>query len=516
MGTPQYVQFERSLRPVTGSRAPWKQPFVDLLLPRPDAPSDWLRQVAHRRQFEFDRIRQFLARSALAMLALLCMLVLDTSPWAFAAPAVALFQGAAEIYLEKDVRGVVVRIAETMTSRGATRKQAIDIIDPPILLRWWLYAYLNRPLNPTGVLGGVACVLLLLASTLGTHAADALGWVKVGLLVVSLLYVNSGLSGPFLEGTAYEANAFGEWMRRLRPYSWLILGVGAAGLVHVAHLAGAWPPGSLPYAYLACALPYALGLRIREHDRVARASGSLIQTVLNSRQHTFRLEIHRMVSPLFKGLSTKVLAHPDLSDSERLRLEAFFDSMREVHTNSREGFDLGSPVSISLETTIADLAASQDLDSLVELHIERETLGANAPAAAASIFENARELLHEVLNSLTFNAAEAYTQAARKRVPFGPTDLPGARPFMTEARHVDGEIVVRASDALDLISDEVWSRSKRNLATIRNALVARGGRLTQSPRAGGGKTIEARWPATSLDLLAVKMEGLDSDEDLGH
>lgn len=491
--------------------ASWKQPFTDLGLPAASEPSDWLRQVAHHRVLVYDRIRQFLSR--LALIVVVCGGLFALAPrvqwWAVVLVIPAILQVTLEIALEKPIRREVMRVAREAAETGHTRAEVLkDLEDElPWPLRVWLSVYLVLPFNVTGVLGGVAAPCLLIGVVYGTSATADNGWVKVATFAAALLYLNSAASGPLLEGTVYERSRAGEILRRVRPFAWPALCLfSIVALVLPAHLIGLWPVPSLPYAYMVCALPYALGLRIREHDRAINASGLLIKSINDERRRSMKSELHNIVSHVFKGLSEKVLGLPGLDELERSRLDMFFEDLKVAHENSRGGggLDVRTPLLPTVEASVVRRARRFGLDAEINVRIEREARHEKGSAEAKLAYEGARLLVKEILVALIDNAGQAYK---------ANSDL-DVWPATVSADREEGEIVLRVSDALGPVPDDKWLK-EGILETLSSDIRKRGGSFMQYPDEGGGKTIEVRWPADEVDLMIMRMKGMADDEDLG-
>lgn len=478
----------------------WKQPFLDLR--QPTQGSDWLRQVAHQRVLVYDRIRQFLTRLALLAALVGCLVALAPRVrwWAWALLLPALVQGVSEIVLEKPVRRELVLFARRSTRAGDAAVAPEGAERPTAAVRWWIRVYSKLPLNFTGVLGGVAVLGLLVAVSYGTTSTEASAWVKVAAFVIALLYLNSAASGPLLESTVYEEGNSGPFLRAIRPYLWPALCVvSAAGFVAPAAAAGLWSASSLPYAYLACALPYALGLRIREHDRAANASGRLVRTAHDQANDRFRVQLHRLTSPMFHGLSARVLERSALDPADHLALRTFLDDMQQVHRRSREagGFDLQTSLLPSMATVVRRCCQPYGIRPELRLDlVAHDPTRTPGSGAAPDVTPETMAFVKDLLVVLVENAGQAYSANPAATDPV----------LQVTAAVEDGDVLVRVRDALPPVAEDRFAAPGGILHTFARLLAARGGTLRQEAEADGGKTIHARWPNSAPDLRATDLE----------
>ncbi len=478
----------------------WKQPFLDLR--QPTRGSDWLRQVAHQRVLVYDRIRQFLTRLALLAVIAGCLMALEPGVrwWAWVLLLPGLVQGVSEIVLEKPVRRELVLFARRSTRAGDAAVAPDGDERPNVAVRWWIRVYSKLPLNFTGVLGGVAVLCILVAVSYGTTSSEASGWVKIAAFVAALLYLNSAASGPLLESTVYEEGNSGPFLRAIRPFVWPVLGVvAAAAFVAPSAAAGLWSASSLPYAYLSCGLTYALGWRIREHDRVANASGRLVRTAHEQANDRFRVQLHRLTSPMFHGLSARVLERSALDPADHLALRTFLDDMQQVHRRSRDaaGFDLQTTLLPSIASVVRRCCQPYGIrpDLRLDLVVHDPTR-APEPGAGPVVTQETMAFVKDLLVVLVENAGQAYSANPVATDPL----------LQVTATVEGGDVLVRVRDALPPISRDAFAAPGGILHTFARLLAARGGALGQEVEADGGKTIHARWPNSAPDLRATDLE----------
>lgn len=482
------------------SASRWRQPFTDLR--GTQEPSDWLRQVAHMRVFAFDRIRQFLTRLALtAVIAAAFALLPEVSVWAWALLTLGLVQGVLEVALEPYVRF------------DAVTKLPLVVEGLKPLRAWWVNVYGRLPFNATGILGAGAVIANLVAVNFGTRADDSTGWVKVAALAAAVLYANSGSSGPLLEATSYEDNIAGTVLRRLRPIYWPGLAAFAVGLVLWSRATGDWPAQAVPYAFMACALVYVLGLRIREHDRLATAAGILVTNATGQAGRRIGDELHRIVSPLTKGPLDRILRSEAIDPLDRRALRMFTDFIGRAHKEARRsrGFDLGNSLLPDLASLIAYDCAVQGVDPTIDIDVPGIDGDADAPASGdgaegadpQAVSEETAWFAKQLITTLVQNAVQAY---ARANAP---------ERLLAVAAFLDGKyVVVRVADSLAPIPDEVWNRPNTTLNNFRRSLEDRGGSLSQEVLGTEGKVIEARWVNGLRPLLDMNWdENTDTDTD---
>ncbi|GEL95965.1 hypothetical protein [Cellulomonas composti] len=474
------------VEPPTAGR--WVQPFADLVAPAPAG--DWFRRAADLRMLVYDRIRQFMSRLALAALVVGVVAALpSTAAWAWWLLTVpAALQGGLEIYLEHGS----ARKAEDAGPAADARERGRGL--RARLLEWRRRVYERTPLFLTGVLGAVAIIGSAFAVAFGTRADDGTGWLKVVSYAGVVLYANSGASGPLLESTAYSelADRSGRWMGRLRPAAWLILGLLAAFVVWWSDLCGFWPPGALPYAFLVCGLGYALGLRIREHDRAVAASGLVAAARRAEVMAHLGREFHDVTQIMSVGV-VSLRESPRLTAAELIELEALYRDLEDLHQSSRDGFSEETSVLPDVRTVVRRICQSEAIRPVLAIDLP-ETNDRDFDPSRVVRTENAR-FAKQLIRTLTLNAVRAYVEA----------DAP-ERPLRVEARLEGGDVYVAVTDALPLVPRQTWLTSGGILRNFRHEIERRGGSLRQVPLDGGGKTIEARWRNELRPLLESRSE----------
>lgn len=436
----------------------WRQIMWDQVAPAHE--SDWMRSVADARLVDHDRIRPYVARGALALgVAVAFTRLPTTNPIAW----LVLLLPATQVVLEIVLEG---KFQTKRQPKGAGALVGVGYRN-----------YERKMINVTGVLGAVACGALVLAVAFGTGSAGP-AWVRVAALAAALLYTNSGILGPLAEATAYSPlQRTPGWLRRARPVLWVAAVVLAAVIVTLsAHWPGAWPDGSLPFAYLACVLPYAFGLRLREFERAAHAAGSVAAKSRSDANRQASYELHELLQ-VTKGPLDDALAQPGLEPADRLRLEMFVLNLQMMYNKARSReTDMQAGVLPTVEELVAHVCAPELVRPRVELAI-----------ATLDVAHGA--LARVLISTLTNNAVQAYAQHP---------DVEDRRVTIV-ARVVAGWVDVLVADTLPgPLPVHVWD-PQGTLGHMRQEVASHGGVLAEVAHPMG-KALHARWPATLTPL----------------
>lgn len=441
----------------------WRQIASDGVAPAYE--SDWLRSVADARLVDYDRIRPYVTRGVLTLAVVVAFTQLPgTHPLAWLALVLPVVQVTLEIALEAKTRA-----RREPDDAGALAGPMVGV------------AYRNyelRMLNVTGTLGAVACAVLVLAVAFGTGTTGP-AWVRVAALACALLYTSSGILGPLAEATVYSPLQHTPgWLRRLRPLLWLVAVALAVVVVALSsRWPGAWPDGSLPYAYLVCALPYYVGLRIREFERAAHAAGQVAVRAREDANRQASFDLHELLQ-VNHGPLDAALAQPGLVPADRLRLELFGANLRMMYARARaQGTDLQAGVLPSVAELVAHVCAPELVRPTVDVEI-----GSLDPEHGA--------LAKVLISTLVNNAVQAYAQSP---------DVQDRR-LLVSARVVGGHVDVLVSDTLPALPARAWDPNG-TLGHMRQEIADRGGVLEEVP-VDIGKALHARWPATLTPLRA--------------
>lgn len=476
--------------------AKWWIPIRDLTARVQE--SDWLRSVADRRIKDLDGIRSYLTRLLLTVIVIACLLLCR---WGGGAVAVwtwpMLVFPLAQVYfeirlhlrvwrrteLERADPGSLAGADSTGTVEGPTgpptrpTRNRIDYA----MVKFWQNNYEKRPFNVTGLIGAIAVPALLIDVAFGVVPIDRYAWIKVTAFAAAVLYANSGLGGPLLEATVYSDKQFGPLLRLLRPFVWMALTVATAALVFWSARADRWSSDSLPYAYLACALTCGLGLRIREHDRVAGAASLLVRDANADAARRIANELHDLVQAHKSSLGAAI-ALDGLGPANRIELESLRDSMAHLHKRAQQR-------DIALEDSLLPDARTQ-LEEISRPMANDAHFDVDVLLPGSGIHPEQSAFAKRLASTLVHNVVQEY----------------GRRPQVSERRlavvaALDGSMIrLTVEDGLGLVPREKWESASTIGHFRREVCHDRGGTFEQRATPCG-KVIEAVWPNTFRPLL---------------
>ena len=325
----------------------WQQIAKDLVAPAHE--SDWTRNTTDKRIADYDQVRPFATRGALvAAMALLFSMVPGTSylAWLLLLPAV--LQTGLEIALEA-------------TLRAKDRPQRSSSLLSP-LVQLWYRNYERWQINPTGLLGAVAVPCNVAAAVFFT-GSNTHGPAKVAAFACAVLYLSSGVAGPLLDTAVYSPlQRTPKLLRRLRPMIWLAFVLALFVVVFASqYWASAWPPGALPYAYLVCLLPYAMGLRIREYERALGSAGVVLANAQSEANRQVSQDMHELLQK-FKGPLHAAVDLEGLDPSSRMGLITFINTVEVIYDRARNRkLDLQSGIMPPLEDIVRNICVSASI-----------------------------------------------------------------------------------------------------------------------------------------------------------
>lgn len=434
----------------------WHQVAKDFIAPAHE--SDWARSFTDTRITRFDQVRPFAARGALIWsMALLFAVIPGTSSvaWLLLLPAV--LQTVLEIALEA-----------TLRAKGAP-KPSNSLMSP--LVQLWYRNYERWQINPTGLLGAVAVPSNVAAVVVFTPG-DSPGPAKVAAFACAVLYLNSGVAGPLLDATVYSPlQRTPRLLRRIRPMIWLFFVLALAAVVAASQRWGtSWPIEALPYAYLVCLMPYALGLRIREYERALGAGGVVAANALSDANRQVAQDLHELLQK-FKYPLDAALELDGLSPSSRASLITFMNTVEVIYEKARnKDIDLQSGIMPPLEDIVRNICADASISCTTNIQIDGLDEANNGDA-------------RRLTSTLTHNAVQAYV-----------------RDFAAQEAHIgvnafveNDRIHVIVTDGLDLVPDALWCLPNSTTGYFRDTLHKQGGTIKQERSESGGKSIEAVW-----------------------
>ncbi|EKX62162.1 HAMP domain-containing histidine kinase [Streptomyces ipomoeae] len=430
---------------------PWGQLLWDM---RAQAPmSLWSTRVTAARIHRYDRLRPYVTRgSLLAVLSVLFWLADGTRPLGWALLSVGVVQTLLEIHLEGQ-------------THSGTRSRFAVI---RLLLAWqdnWQWE--RTLLNATGLLGGIAVPANVLAVLFCTGPGDP-GWVKVVALAVALAYGNSGIIQVLTDGTYYSANqSLPRFLVTLRAYGWLLVTGVLVSVVGLSVHLGRWHPDMVPLAWAACALPYLVGMKMREYDRLLRVGGEEVAVAMNEARSRLAQDFHDTLNEV-RTLS-RALAEDDSVKAE-YKIDAA--DLEPKLTMVKEAIDEAAwdaqHRKITLQGIIEQLGRDHSLALTTELR-----LGELRPAN--------RDLIRQLITTIVTNAAQAM---ARREIH--------VRPVSVSAHIADGMIHLSIRDPLPLVPVARWCLDGSTLAVMRERVREFGGDMTQHA-VDGGKEIRCVW-----------------------
>lgn len=457
----------------------WRQ--ISEELGRRATPSSWRKEVSHLRIREVDRIRPFVTRAVLTFCILGCLLALgQVHPWAWAVLAIPLLQSGLEVFLEEKTRDVSHR----------DRQSEVWLIRP--LMSLWCRNKERIRVNATGLLGVLSCIAVGAIALFGTSGGP--GWLRVLLLVLAVLFINSALLGPLLDDATFSANSSsGEVLRVMTYWWWLVILVVLVAFVLLADATGFWSQGTLPYAIGATFLTYAIGLRQRAYERDMDAGALAMLARTGAENREIRQFLHDVCQPVKaiseRGRDGKTV---ELTPADIVALRVFMAMISETLRGAREEVD-GRIELPGLDSALEVIATS----AWFHPKVTRDT------AAMGKLHEEDSPLADGLLMTLLFNSLQAYEpiMTAWRKTP--PEERPPRpRPWIdmtvrVDMRDDDAEWVTLAvSDGLGLVSEHSWITSPTLTSRCR-AVELRGGTMRQETR-GVGKTVVAQWPVKPI------------------
>lgn len=429
----------------------WLQILDQMRMPAPV--SHWATRVTAIRTFQYDRIRQFTSRGALlAGIATLLAFADRPTPVAWALLSLGAVQTVLEIHLEGKADDL------------AKRRFRITRLMLALQDKW---QWERTLLNVTGALGALAVPANLVAVLFCTGAGE-FAWVKVAALVLVIAYGNSGIMAVFTDATIYSAHqSLPRILTAIRPYVWLLCTGVLAVAVGFSVSAGLWARDMVPLAWATCALPYLLGMRMRDYDRFLRASAEAVATAMaDTRGRLVQdfLDAHESSHRLSNGL-----AGLGTVPEEYKRIAVDLASRTDLVTQMIDEWEwITRGKETTLEGTVQQLKNDHSLKTTTDLRLGE---------LSADNHDLARRLIVVIIT------ASAQAMAAR-----GLRD----RPVKVSGHVANDRIHLSITDPLPPLSPVDWPREGSALASMRNRLRSNGGNMKQFPTMSG-KEIRCDW-----------------------
>lgn len=443
----------------------WEALLNDLFLP--PLRSDWTRRVTDERIKTTDRVRPFVARGLL-LLGMACLLAVmsDVSwvAWVLLVPsAVQIFL---ELYLEERMRASV----QDLSGLGPLKP----------LVTFWYRMYEKLPFNATGILGAAAVVCNLVATVFFTGPNNS-GVSKVVLFVFALVYGNSGILGTLLDTPWFSPREkIVPVVKRVYPFFWVLAILLAVGLVWLGEAMGRWPTGSLEFAMMACALPYYIGLRVRDYSRALYATAQVLVMADLDARADLAMEMHNRLQIAKDGLGV-MISRSNLEPKHRVALTAFQLDIEELYAEAKSRKanprnTLHRPFELRVRR-ILDGSGLRYRDSHFGLD--------------GRLDEDNYDLANHILTNFVKNAQQAHVRrSARDR----------GSSMITINMDVQDEVAtIAVTDDLGPLPDDALE-SRTTLAYLRHQLRSRGGDMVEELHGNGWKTLTARW-STALPAL---------------
>ncbi|NUR94413.1 MAG: hypothetical protein HOV67_04045 [Kribbellaceae bacterium] len=441
---------------------PWRQLVLDLLAPA--KAEDWYAVVAHTRIRYYDQMRPYVTRGALLLIIAVSLYVVPGTPgWAWWLLVPALIQTSLEIYLNRYTRNAITpqfRVIRTMTA----------------VVNW---SYDKTIVNVTGMIGVVACPTNIFLVAFAIGPAEP-GWMKVAGFAATLLYLNSGLAGVFLDVAHYSRRQIlPPPLPQMRTAAWLIAVVIVECIVAFSVTAGRWAPAMVPVAYLAGLIPIALGTRIREHDRLIGAAGRVAEPAVTSARRRLVHDVHDLVNKV-KAVALGIRAIEEVPADIRIaadEIPPLLDSLKEM-ADEKEWIRKNGR--ISLETWSFRVVSDFGLDLTVH-----EDWG--------QIDESSYQLARQFVNTFLLNTGEAVSKAGGRC----------SKRAVVTATQSDGVLRIGVEDGCPLVPAAQWCTPRSTTGRLAERVREQfGGTLEQNATAQG-KIIQATWPVVRPGLVLM-------------
>lgn len=441
---------------------PWRQIVRDMYAPAPM--SHWACDVTTVRIRSYDQIRAFVTRGALLVVLVTLLSLAPGTGWlTFLLLVPAAIQVVLEIVLN-------FQLAAPETTRVRALKPLVDIAEK---------AHSRTLINVTGVLGVVAvpCNIISVCYFSGPGHPT---WVKVLALGVAAAYGASAILSFLTDSTHYSAHMSPSRPYRLfhavRPHTWLIIGVLmtaiVAGSIGVGHR---WAPEMVPLAWATCLFPTVIGMKLREYERMLRASSELLPDIQRSAKELLAKDFHNTYTDI--RVFNRKLARNALVPTE---IQVKAATLAPLISLMSEAVDHEQWVRQGERPSLAGIADKCASDGRLNLSVDIRLDG-----LTSDNYETARTLI----TALLVNVGQA---------------MKGGRGQVSVIGEIrDGHIHIVVCDPLPLIED--WCHEGSTTRWLHEDLIARGGSgLAQYPVDGddpaAGKEIRASWPAKRAPL----------------
>ncbi|WP_006246342.1 hypothetical protein [Mycolicibacterium tusciae] len=440
---------------------PWRQIVRDMYAPAPM--SHWACDVTTVRIRAYDQIRAFVTRGALLVLTALPLSLAPGTSWmTFLLLVPAGIQVVLEIVLN-------FQLATPETTRVRALKPLVDIAEK---------AHSRTLVNVTGVIGVVAVPCNIVAVCYFAGPGEP-SWVKVLALAAAAAYGTSAILSFLTDSTHYSAHMSPSLPYRIfhtvRPHAWLIIGVLMTAIVAGSIVGQRWAPEMVPLAWATCLFPTVIGMKLRDYERMLRASSELLPDIQRSAKELLAKDFHNTYTDI--RVFNRALARNAEVPAE---LQVKAAALAPLISLMSEAVDHEQWVSQGERPSLAGIADKCGSDGALKLAVD-----IRLDDLTSDNYETARTLI----TALLVNVGQA---------------MKGARGEVSVTGEIrDGHVHIAVRDPLPLIED--WCRQGSTTRWLHENLLALGGSgLAQFPVDGddpaAGKEIRASWPAKRAPL----------------
>jgi hypothetical protein len=452
---------------------PWQQIARDMFAAAPM--SHWACDVTTVRIRDYDQIRAFVTRGALlAVVAALLAVAPGTSWWTFALLVPAAVQVVLEIVLN-------FQLAAPETTRTRALKPLVDIAEK---------AHSHTLVNVTGLIGGAAVPANLVAVCYFS-GPGAPSWAKVLALGAAAAYGASGILSFLTDSTHYSAHMSPSTPYRVfhavRPHVWLLILVAMTAIVAGSIASHRWAPEMVPLAWATCLFPAVIGMKVRDYERMLRASSELLPDVQRAAKELLSKDFHNTYTDI-RVFNRDLARNVDIPAEIRVKAAALAPliSMMSEAVDHEQWVSQQERPSL---TGIVDKCGS-DGGLKVSSDIRLDDVTSDNYATARTL-----------VTALLVNVSQA---VKRKRLESATADERWLDVRVSVTGGIrDGHVHIAVRDPLPLIDD--WCHEGSMTRYLHEDLLARGGSgLRQHPvdvdNPAAGKEIRASWPVKRAPL----------------
>lgn len=452
---------------------PWRQIVRDMYAPAPM--SHWASDVTTVRIRAYDQIRPFVTRGALlaALAILLCV-----APGTWWLTFVLLVPAAVQVVLE-----IVVdrQLAAPETTRVRALKPLVSIAEK---------AHSRTLVNVTGVIGvlAVPCNIVAVCYSSGPGQPS---WVKVLALGAAAAYGVSAMVSLLIDSAHYSAHLSASRPYRLfhavRPHLWLVAGLLMAAMVAGSVVAGRWAEEMVPLAWAMCLFPWVIGMKLRDYERIVRASSELLPDIQRSAKEQLAKDFHNTYTQI-RVFNRDLARNADVPAEIQVKAAA----LAPLISLMSEAVDHDQWVSQGEQPSLAGIAEKCASDGGLKLSADIRLADLNPENSATA---------RTLLTALLVNVGQAMKQMRKERSARADQWADEQVTVTGEIR--DEQVHISVRDPLPAVQD--WCREGSTTRWLHEDLIARGGsglvqHLLDIADPSAGKEIRASWPVKRAPL----------------